>query len=301
MEISVIIPTLNGEKFIKPLIDSLKRQTVSPKEIIIIDSSSDDSTVRIAQIKGCITKVIDRKAFDHGGTRNLGESMASGDVIVFMTQDAIPRNEKFLGNLTSPLAEPRIAASFARQVAKEDATPIEKFTREFNYPSQTIFKDKDSIQYMGIKAFFFSDVSSAVRKDAFVKVGRFPEKIIMNEDMILAARLILEGFKVAYVSEAEVIHSHNYNFAQQFKRNFDIGVSHNRNRWLLEHARAEGEGLKYVKGQFAFLMKNSSYRKWIPYAMGLTIAKYSGYKMGLWEDIIPLNIKKRFSMHRGFW
>jgi len=299
--ISIVIPTLNAETFLQSLIQNINNQHDSkPREIIIIDSSSTDNTVNLARKLGCIVLVIDRRTFDHGGTRNLGARLASGEIIVFMTQDAIPRNEIFLKKLTEPLTDRSIAASFGRQVARTDANPIERFTREFNYPPKTIIKGKENIPDLGIKTFFFSDVCSAFRKDIFEETGRYPEKIIMNEDMIIAAKLVLAGHKIAYVSDAEVWHSHTYTAVQQFKRNFDIGVSHNQNRWLLEYTRAEREGYKYVQELLAYLLHHG-YTNLIPSAIGLTLAKYGGYKMGMMENIIPLGIKKRMSMHHGFW
>lgn len=300
MKISVVIPALNAQQSMELLYRTLVQQTTKPYEIIVIDSSSTDNTVRLARELGCIVRVIPQKKFDHGGTRNLGAQMASGDVVVYMTQDAIPRNEYFLERLVDSLNDPLIAASFGRQVALPDATPIERFTREFNYPPRKCIKSQESLSELGIKTFFFSDVCSAVRKADFIKVGCYPERIIMNEDMILAARLILAGYKIAYMSDAEVLHSHNYGLSQQFKRNFDIGVSHSQNKWLLEYARAEGEGYRYVKEQFYYLIRNGQW-VWIPSAFVLTVAKYAGYKFGLNQDRLPLSVKKKFSMHKNYW
>jgi len=303
MRVSLMIPTLNAERFIEDVIVRFNRQTLPPVEIIVIDSSSGDRTVEIAAEMGCKTVVIERKAFDHGGTRNLGAKLSAGDVLVFMTQDALPVNDIFLENLVRPLADPSdplIAASFGRQVARNDAVPLEKFARLFNYPDTSMIKSKENLPRLGIKTFFFSNVCSAVRRREFKAVGGFPNKTIMNEDMILAAKLILQGYKVAYVPEAAVWHSHNYSIAQQFRRYFDIGTSFNMNRWLLEYARAEGEGLRFLQEQLAWLLRHRHYR-WIPHALAFTGAKYCGYKLGLMQERLPIGLKRRFSMHKFFW
>lgn len=303
MKVSIIIPTLNAEKSVAELTLRLKQQTLPPVEIIVVDSSSDDRTVEIAAEMGCRTKVIKRKAFDHGGTRNLGAKLSAGEVLVFMTQDALPVDNRLLEKLVEPLANPRdpsTAASFGRQLARNDAMPPEKFVRLFNYPANGLVKSEEDLPRLGIKTFFFSDVCSAVRKREFEAVGGFPEKIIMSEDMILAAKLILRGYKIAYVSKGTVWHSHNYSIAQQFRRYFDIGASLSMNSWLLEYARAEGEGFKFVKEQLAWLLRHQHYR-WIPYTLALTVAKYAGYKLGLMEKRLPAGLKKKFSLHRNFW
>lgn len=303
MRVSITIPTLNAEKFIREFVLRLRQQTLSPAEIIVVDSSSEDRTVGIATEMGCKTITIERTAFDHGGTRNLGAKLSTGNVLVFMTQDALPVDDRFLENLVGPLADPAdplIAASFGRQLARNDAVPPEKFARLFNYPDTGIVKGREDLPRLGIKTFFFSDVCSAVRKREFEAVSGFPEKIIMNEDMILAAKLILRGYKVAYVPKAAVWHSHNYSIAQQFRRYFDIGASLSMNRWLLKYAKAEDEGLRFVKEQITWLLRHRQYR-WIPQVLALTVAKYAGYKLGLMEDKFPAGLKKRFSMHRHFW
>lgn len=303
MRVSVIIPTLNAEKFVANLVPRLKRQTLPPAEIIVIDSSSEDRTVGITVELGCKTITIERKAFDHGGTRNLGARLSTGEVLAFTTQDALPIDDRFLEKLVEPLADPSdptIAASFGRQLARDDALPPERFARLFNYPDTGMVKSRKDLPRLGIKTFFFSDVCSAVRKREFEAVGGFPERIVMNEDMILAAKLILRGYKVAYVPEAAVRHSHDYSIAQQFRRYFDVGASLSMNRWLLEYTRAEGEGFKFVKEQLAWLVRHRYYR-WIPYTAARTVAKYAGYRLGLMEDKLPAGLKRKFSLHKHFW
>ncbi|HNX29056.1 MAG TPA: glycosyltransferase [Syntrophomonadaceae bacterium] len=298
--ISVVIPTLNAEKFLPGLFGMLNAQTLPPGEIIVIDSSSADNTINIARDSGCKVTVIPKSQFDHGGTRNLGVKQSTGNIVVFMTQDALPVNAYLLENLTKCFADSMTGAAFARQVPRHDADPIEYFTRNFNYPETSQLKQKNDIEKLGIKTFFFSDVCSAVRKEAFYKVGCFPEKIILNEDMCLAASMILNGYAIAYSGDAQVWHSHDYTVSEQFRRNFDIGVSFNRNRWILEYARAEIEGYKYFESQLSYLAKNRHFR-WIPYAIWLTIAKYFGYMLGMNESKLPLHIKRKLSMHKFFW
>lgn len=300
MKVSLVIPTLNAENFLVKLIPDLRVQTLPLAEIIIIDSSSDDRTVAIANELGCRTIVIERKNFDHGGTRNLGVRESTGDVVVFMTQDALPVDSFLIENLIAPLENKSIAASFGRQVPRPEANPPEIFTRLFNYPDKEIIKSKEDLPSLGIKTYFFSNVCSAVKRSDFDEVGGFPEQTILNEDMMLAAKLITKGYKVAYTPGAAVWHSHNYSSLQQFNRYFDIGVFFSMNRQIFNGINNEGEGLRFLKGQLSYLFKNGYYR-WMPYAMAITAAKYVGYRMGLTEKYLPLSLKKSLSMNRNFW
>lgn len=298
--ISVIIPTLNASRYIRVLLESLKGQTRMPDEIIVIDSSSADSTAKIAESYGVKTITIKKEDFDHGKTRNMAVNHATGNIIVFLTQDALPYDEHYLENLIKPLEKPDIAAAYGKQISNINATPVERFARLFNYPPISIVKGKDDISKLGIKTFFFSNVCSAIRKREFEELGGFPEKAIMNEDMVFAAKLILRGYKIAYVPEAKVIHSHNYTLCQQFKRYFDIGVSLKDNSWILEYVGADKEGVKFLKEEIRYLFKNREYR-WIPYVIGEAISKYSGYKLGLSYTMIPNPLRKRLSMHSNYW
>lgn len=300
LAVSIIIPTLNGGKYLGKLFGTLQEQSVSPAQILVVDSSSKDNTIKICNAFRVDLIQIEPKTFDHGGTRNLAASRAIGDILVFMTQDTFFRDPGCLGNLIRPLDDPRIAASYGRQVPKEDANPVEKFVRSFNYPSMEMIKGIDDLSRLGIKTFFFSNACSAIKKGAYEEAGGFPEKTIMNEDMFLAAKLLQKGYKIAYQANAVVYHSHNYSLATQFKRYFDIGVFFNRNRWIRDLAKSEKEGVKYLKEMFRFLVDNRQWN-WIPYALIDTTNRFLGYRIGLLEKLLPLWLKKRISYNKKFW
>ena len=77
------------------------------------------------------------------------------------------------------------------------------------------------------------------------KAGGFCKKTIFNEDMILAGHMINAGYKVAYVAEARVIHSHNYTGMQQFHRNFDMAVSQAEHPEVFDGIKSENEGINW--------------------------------------------------------
>ena len=280
MKISIIIPTLNAGAHMEKLFSMLQAQDIKFLEIIIIDSSSGDNTVGIAKGFGAKTIVIPRHTFNHGKTRNMAAMEAKGDILVFITQDALPMDYTLLSNLTAPLHLPDIAATFGRHVPRADASLLEVFARQFNYPDKESSKGISDIKKYGIKAFFFSNVCSAIKKELFLKAGMFPDGIRANEDMLMAAKFILNGYKVTYVPDAMVIHSHNYSLLQQFRRYYNIGSSFKNNSWILKYARAEGEGIRFIKEQVGFVLKRHKYF-WIPYIFLESMTKYAGYRIGL--------------------
>jgi rhamnosyltransferase len=280
MYISVIIPTRNAEAHIRQLLSMIRKQDSGSSEVIIIDSSSEDKTVDIAKEFHAKTIVIPRHTFKHGRTRNRAATEATGDTLVFMTQDALPMDNMLFRTLTAPLQKPDIAATFARQIPRTDASPLEVFLRQFNYPDRGAVKGLGDAKQYGIKTFFLSNVCSAFKKEVFLKAGMFPEDINANEDMLITAQLLMNGYRVAYVPEAKVIHSHDLSLSEQFRRYFDIGSSLRKNRWIREYAQPEGEGLKLVLQQVNFVVKRHEYR-WIPYIFLESVTKYLGYRIGL--------------------
>jgi rhamnosyltransferase len=296
---SVIIPTLNAEHSIERLVSQLRAQSVPPDEIIVIDSSSTDGTPRMAADLGCVVMTIPRAEFSHGGTRNKAAMQAKGDILVYLTQDALPVDNRFLEHLVHPLRQ-GISAAYARQVPYPSARPTEVFARAFNYPAKSCIRTRKSVSDLGIRAYFFSNVASAIRKDVFMAHGMFPDDVIMNEDMIFCAKLIENGHSVMYVADAMVYHSHNYSAAQTFQRYFDIGAFYAHNMNKKGEMNIKSAGTNYTGNLFAYLFREKKISS-IPFSIAETCAKFLGFYSGRVETYLPLPLKKKMSLHKGFW
>lgn len=86
--LSIIIPTLNEEKYLPALIDSIRSQAFSDYEIIVSDGGSTDKTLDIAKSKGCLT-VVDNEHHHPSWQRNNGAAIARGDILLFLDADTI--------------------------------------------------------------------------------------------------------------------------------------------------------------------------------------------------------------------
>ena len=301
MKISVIIPTRNAEAYMDNLLISLTNQSKKIHEIIVIDTASKDKTKEICEKYDAVKFIQIRDGeFDHGGTRNRAAKQATGDILVFMTQDAYPEDDNFIYELTKNLGENNIVASYGRQKAREDAQVLEKFARSFNYGEQNIIKSKEDIDKLGVKTFFLTNVCSAFLANEFWKVEGFPEKTIMNEDMIIASKLIFAGKKVLYSAKAVVIHSHKYTYMQQFKRNFDVGVVFTDSSDYFYGVKSESEGIKYVKAAAKYLVKNKKVYL-IPHLVIDSGFRFIGYKMGQRYNKLPIKMVKKMSMHSFYF
>lgn len=302
MKTILYIPTLNaGAKWPEALL-AISKQTLKPTKKIIIDSGSIDGTLDPALIEGFEVVKIDKRDFDHGGTRQMAISLfPDADVYIFLTQDAILAAPNALENLVKPfIDDPSVGVAYGRQLPHKGAKALEAHPRLFNYPASPQLRSLTNVQQYGIKTISCSNSFAAYRKTAFQEAGGFPSGTILGEDVIAAGNILLNNWRLAYVSTAAVYHSHDYTIQEEFKRYFDIGVFHATNKWIFDHfGHAESEGLKYVKSELNYVVKHNVLQ--IPKAILSIVAKWLGYKIGLLHSTLPTALSKKFSMHKAYW
>ena len=300
IKISVIIPTYNAENYLPELLERLKVQTIN-FELLIIDSTSSDKTLEIAQHYTDHIIIIPQKEFDHGGTRTRAAKAAAGDIVVFLTQDALPADKYAIEKIVNVFKDPKIGAAYGRQIPYPETTLFGKHLRAFNYPAVSHIRNLRDRGKYGIKTVFLSDSFAAYRREALEKIDWIKDGLISSEDSYAGAKLLLAGYDLAYVAEAKVFHSHSYSPIEEFKRYFDIGVFYGREKWLLDKfGRAEGEGGRYVKSELNYLFQNRAYFK-IPEFFLRNGMKYLGYKLGQNYQLIPQGLITKISMHPLWW
>ena len=299
--VDIIIPTYRPDESVVYLMKKLLKQTYPIHEIHIIDTETGifpkelknlSDKIRISKIKP--------EQFDHGGTRHEGAMQSHADIIVYMTQDAMPVNEYLIEELVKAFENEKIAAAYARQLPNSKCNVIERYTRAFNYPEQSRIKSLEDLETLGIKTYFCSDVCAAYRKSVYESLGGFEEKTIFNEDMIMAAKIIQSGGLVKYVAEAKVIHSHNYNCKQQFQRNFDLAVSQVEHPEVFQNIKSESEGMRLVKNTMTYLIKIK--KPWLIIKLILQSGfKYTGYCFGKKYTQLPMWLIKKCTMNQRYW
>jgi rhamnosyltransferase len=296
----VVVPTLNAAEDWSRLTTPLLA-CIPADRVLILDSSSTDGTVTLATAAGFRLHVIPRSDFNHGGTRQLAlKLLPDAEILVFLTQDVELAEPAAVSRLLGAFVDPTVAAAYGRQLPRLNATHIEAHARFYNYPAQFSTRTLASREQLGFKAIFISNAFAAYRRDALIAVGGFPCDVIFGEDTITAARLLLAGWKIAYVADAQVYHSHSYTWIQEFKRYFDIGVLHAKESWLLdEFGGAAGEGGRFVRSEFKYLWPSSKLS--IPSAFVRTALKLLGYRLGRLERKLSPEWKRRLSMNSGFW
>lgn len=304
--VDVIIPVYKPDRGFLTMIEKLQAQTVPVSRIILMNTEQKYldrllyGTTLEREHHNITVKHLSKREFDHGRTRNQGVKLSDADVFVMMTQDAIPADDFLIERLLTGLRGEKTAVAYARQLPGKGSSEAERYTRQFNYPEQPRVKTKEDLPELGIKTFFCSNVCAAYRRDVFDSLGGFVNRAIFNEDMLYAAKAVEAGYGIAYVSQAMVYHSHNYTYRQQFRRNFDLGVSQADHPEVFAAYPSESEGIRLVKSTVAHLKKKGMWNK-IPSVIIQSGFKYMGYLMGKRYRRLPGRIVTACSSNREYW
>lgn len=306
MKIDVIIPVYKPDKTFFDLIEKLENQTVAVNQIILMNTE-EKYFDKLAYGSRFFEKYhnikvyhLSKKEFDHGYTRHRGIKKSEAEVFIMMTQDAIPADLQLVEKLMKGLEQKEVVSAYARQLPREDCGYIESYQRQFNYPEESCIKSRKDLERLGIKTYFCSNVCCAYRREIYDKLGGFIYPAIFNEDMVYAATVIKNGYKIAYVADACVYHSHNYTCGQQFKRNFDLGVSQANHPEVFEEVPSEGEGIRSVKSTIQYL-KGQKQVRLIPKLIVHSASKYWGYFLGKHYKRLPEKWIQSFTMNKEYW
>lgn len=297
----VLIPVYRPGKQFEMLLEKLNTQSVPIHKIILMNTEKSYFPEKMVEKYDRVeVHHLSREEFDHGGTRDQGMRLSEADVVICMTQDAVPADPYLLEHLLKPFSDERVWAAYARQLPTEDCREVERYTRSFNYPDKSRIKGSADLPELGIKTFFCSNVCAAWRRDKYLELGGFVRRTIFNEDMIYAGKLVQQGGLIAYCADACVVHSHNYSAMQQFHRNFDLAVSQTMHPEIFEGVRSESEGIRLVKKSLGYCLKIG--KPWLMIQVVTQSAgKLLGYKLGQRYEKLPRSVILRCTMNRPFW
>jgi rhamnosyltransferase len=229
-------------------------------ETVAVDSGSTDGTLELLRRRADRVLTVPPERFDHGLTRNLGIEACRGELVVLLVQDAVPASDGWLAALTGPLREDAgLAGTYGRQLPRPDAGAITRFYLSRHAASSPAgrvtaiggheaFARLDPAARLALCA--FDNVCACVRRSVWQAHPFQPTPIA--EDVEWAREVLLAGYRLAYVPEAAVVHSHERSVAYEFRRTYLV---HRRLRALF--------GLRTVAG-------------WshLPLAMGATAARH---------------------------
>ncbi len=228
---TVCIPTYNGEPYLRNLLKMVFKQILPFKyEVLVIDSGSTDKTLKIIkEFPKVRLHQIPNTEFGHGKTRNLGATMAHGEYVVYLSQDAVPANNRWLEYMLEPfLISDAVFCVYGRQIPRPfaDATTKREVSGVFNalgadhsivlQRKRSLITDKIAEPYLT----FFSDVNSAIRKDYLL--NKIPYRDVRYaEDQLLGSDVLENNYLKAYAPLGAVFHSNEYKLRDYFYRKFD--------------------------------------------------------------------------------
>ncbi len=296
--VGVIVITHNAKRHLKHCLPPILNSPLNPR-VLVVNSSSQDGTVEEAQRLGAETLVIPRRQFNHGATREFARKFLGTDIVVMITPDAYPTHKNMLEKLVQPILEQKAVVSYARQIPHDNADLFEAFPRYFNYPDKSHLRGIEDVSRYGVYVYFCSNSCAAYLNSALDEIGGF-RPTLTGEDTLAVAMLLRKGYKIAYVADAVVKHSHRYTIVEEFRRYFDTGLYRRQYHDLLEFAGMdEQRGMNYLKEFLKFVLDENPAQ--LPYAIIQTMAKWLGYKIGRYAIHAPDWFKKRLSNQDFYW
>jgi rhamnosyltransferase len=302
VELSILLLTKNDAHDLELVLPAIYAQSNVPSfEVIAVDSGSTDGSLDVMRRFSVQIEEISPASFHHARTRNFAATLAKGNILVFLSQDAIPASERWLTNLISNFDDPRVGAVYGRQFPKEGSSVEREDVLNAVYGETRVVKDPRGRNRIGYRFYHFSDVNAAIRRNVWEAV-RFPEDLKVFEDLGIAKRILDAGWKIVYEPTASVYHSHSHSIVGLFKRYFDIGYTLRiLNIWdspgttkslLRDAAKLVKKKVRRIGGIGAGRSAGKGLQQ--------DIAKSVGLFLGLNQSYLPLVVKRHLSAFRVF-
>jgi glycosyltransferase involved in cell wall biosynthesis len=189
MDISFIIPVLNGEQYIRRCLDSILAERLADDEVIVVDNGSTDGTVEIVRsYSGVQLEIL--PGLTVAALRNRGAEMASGSLLAFIDADVI-LCAGWREAVIEAFSEEGVHAAGSLYDLPEDAGWIEKA-----WFSQKIAGKR--------RARYINSGNLVVKSDIFKHVHGFDEMLVSDEDCEFGERFKSHGY---YMLEDPAIRS----------------------------------------------------------------------------------------------
>lgn len=234
----IIMRSHNDLPIISETLERLHSQS-HPFELICLDNESTDGTV--GELGKYTNRVfnIPKGTYIPGRVLNMGMELSHGPHVVFLNSDCTPQNTEWLTNLLSGFgAGQEVAAVFGRQIPRPNCNPL------FAKDTEDTYGDGSRQKYW---KHCFSMASSAISRSVW-ELFRFDEDLKYSEDIDWTWKAVQKGYKIKYVSDSVVMHSHNYTLKQLYRRHYGEGMAEAN---IFEWTRWERSFLRYSLAPYA--------------------------------------------------
>ena len=200
-KVSILFRTRNEAKTIGSVLEGVLSQSVTDKEILVVDLESTDGTLDIVRRYPVRCYEIPLEWYNYGFPLNHGFEKAKGDYVASLSAHALPASEKWLEALLTAIEEEGVAGVMGRNLPYPDCNPFERreLLRIERARPQELTEETP---------FTFGNANCMIRKKVWEKVP-FNERLPYSEDKEWARRVRALGYRLKYEPAAAVYHSHN--------------------------------------------------------------------------------------------
>ena len=199
MRCSILIRAYNEGKHLGRLLEGIRQQTLKDVEIVLVDSGSVDSTVFIAESFGARIVRIPPDEFTFGRSLNMGIRATVGELIVIASAHVYPVYPDWLELLLHPFEDEQVALTYGKQRGPGSAKFSEQQIFHHWYPDSSASDQATS---------FCNNANAAIRRRLWER-NPYDESLTGLEDLAWGKWVKEQGYAIAYVAEAEIIHVHN--------------------------------------------------------------------------------------------
>lgn len=217
---SIVIRAYNEEETVARLLEGITQQTVKNVEVVVVDSGSTDNTVRVAEKYHARVIKISPDQFSFGRSLNLGIKHCNAEIIIIASAHIYPVYPDWIEKLLLPFQDKKVALAYGKQRGNLASFFSERQIFQRWYPDQSNLQQKHP---------FCNNANAAIRKSLWL-THPYDEILSGLEDIAWSHWVVEQGYSLAYIAEAEVVHIHSetpeavrnryYREAMAFKRIF---------------------------------------------------------------------------------
>ena len=219
--VTVAVPVRNGGVVFGELLASVRAQRLDrPIELLVADSGSTDESRELARRHEAELIDVRPEDFSHGATRNLLAARAKGSHIAFLTQDAVPADDRWLAHLLDGFDVAHdVSLVFGPYRARPGASLMVRRELDQWFGSLSTAAERGAGGAPEVRRTFFTDANGCLSRAAWERVPFRP--VGYAEDQLLARDMLAAGYAKVYRPDAVVVHSHGYGPIDLFRRSFD--------------------------------------------------------------------------------
>jgi mycofactocin system glycosyltransferase len=288
-EVSIVIPVMNRADELRRCLTSLS-QISYPQEklqIIVVDDGSSDDSPLVAVECGALLVPSGGTGRGPAAARNVGASMASGEILAFIDSDCTASKE-WLNELIPAFNDPALAAVGGQVDGMSTESAIDRYEAAM---SSLSLGSRERTGSSGNDTFYLPSCNLLVRRSAFSSAGGFKDSMLVGEDVDLTWRLRDRGWTISYLPVGNVLHEHRSSIRAFMSRRFDYGTSEGMLQ-LLHPRRKKQMVIPAVLATVLMLVISAPFAGWWPLllAAGLLVTDVAIVRVPFIRRRLPISL-----------